>query len=194
MRRLILGGLIFALGSQASCKADAPLPLDLSVHPNHGSPHGPPAGIPPVRVFTATMDPGQEVYGGDPHPGDVSEASGSATFQVAPDGESLKYRLRVSNIENVTMAHIHVAPAETNGPVVVWLYGPAQPEEIISGPFSGVLAEGVITAEDFVGQWQWESLEDLLDRMRAGETYVNVHTLQFPEGEIRGQVAAPGPK
>ena len=33
----------------------------------------------------------------------------------------------------------------------------------------------------------------LLDAMRAGDTYVNVHTTQFPGGEIRGQIAAHGP-
>jgi hypothetical protein len=190
MRRSILGGLVLALGTLASCTADATLPLDVSVHLNHGSPHGPPQGIPPVRMFTTTMDPGQEVTADDPHPEEVSEASGSAVFRVAPDGESLTYRLTVSNIENVTMAHIHNGPAGTNGPVVVWLYDSEPPEELTSG----VLAEGVITAEDLVGSLKDGSLEDLLDAMRAGDTYVNVHTSQFPAGEIRGQIKASGPK
>jgi hypothetical protein len=34
-------------------------------------------------------------------------------------------------------------------------------------------------------------LEGLLAKMEAGMTYVNVHTLQFPGGEIRGQVRPP---
>jgi len=35
-------------------------------------------------------------------------------------------------------------------------------------------------------------LQELLAQMRAGQTYVNVHTLANPGGEIRGQVEAPG--
>jgi hypothetical protein len=37
------------------------------------------------------------------------------------------------------------------------------------------------------------SLSDLLAAMQAGNTYVNVHTSQFPAGEVRGQIAARGP-
>jgi hypothetical protein len=37
-------------------------------------------------------------------------------------------------------------------------------------------------------------LEDLLEAMRSGNTYVNVHTSQYPGGEIRGQIRPAGPK
>ena len=32
------------------------------------------------------------------------------------------------------------------------------------------------------------TLEDVLEKMRTGGAYVNVHTTQFPGGEIRGQI------
>jgi hypothetical protein len=32
------------------------------------------------------------------------------------------------------------------------------------------------------------TIADLLNEIRAGNTYVNVHTDAFPEGEIRGQL------
>jgi hypothetical protein len=47
-----------------------------------------------------------------------------------------------------------------------------------------VLAEGTFTASDVSAI----SFADLLAAIRAGTTYVNVHTTQFPGGEIRGQL------
>jgi hypothetical protein len=52
----------------------------------------------------------------------------------------------VANIENVVAAHIHLAPAGVNGPVVAFLFSGAP-----SGRSNGVLAEGTITAANLVG-------------------------------------------
>lgn len=52
---------------------------------------------------------------------------GQAIFRVSKDGDSIYYKLIASNIENVTMAHIHLAPPGQDGPPVVWLYPSAPP-------------------------------------------------------------------
>lgn len=121
-------------------------------------------------------------------PSVATNAQGQATFKLSQDGESIHYKLIVANIENVRMAHIHNAPAGENGGVVVWLYPSSPPPQLIEGRFQGVLAEGTITADDLVGSLAGQSLEDLLDLMKAGNTYVNVHTTQNPGGEVRGQI------
>lgn len=117
-----------------------------------------------------------------------TNAQGQATFKLSKDGESIHYKLIVANIENVLMAHIHNAPAGENGGVVVWLYPSSPPPQLIEGQFQGVLAEGTITADDLVGTLAGQTLEDLLDQIKAGNTYVNVHTTQNPGGEVRGQI------
>ena len=117
-----------------------------------------------------------------------TRAQGQAVFRLSADGETLSYRLIVANIENVMMAHIHLAPAGQNGGVVVWLYPDGPPAQLIPGRTQGVLAEGEITAGDLVGALAGMSLDDLVDEIRAGRAYVNVHTTQFPGGEIRGQL------
>lgn len=117
-----------------------------------------------------------------------TEAQGQTNFQVSPDGESISYKLIVANIENVLQSHIHVAPAGSNGGIVVWLYPSAPPAQLIPGRSDGVLAEGVITESSLVGSLAGQPLSALLDAMRAGNTYVNVHTSQFPPGEVRGQI------
>jgi len=136
---------------------------------------------------------------------------GQALFHLSDDGTELHYKLIAANIENVFMAHIHLGPPGVNGPIVVWLY-PAEPlpspittppPSFIDGRQDGVLAEGVITAEDVIDTTPNDgipfTLEDLLAAMTAGNTYVNIHTNDFvappntgpgdfPGGEIRGDL------
>ena len=123
-----------------------------------------------------------------PTPND-SRAQGQATFQVSGDGSAIQFKLLVANIENVTQAHIHCcANTEGTGGIVVWLYPSAPPAQLIPGRSQGVLGEGVITQSSLVGSLAGQPLSVLLDRITSGLAYVNVHTSQFPPGEIRGQI------
>jgi len=126
--------------------------------------------------------------GGEEVPPVDTRAQGQAVFQLSRDGSELSYRLIVANIQNVTQAHIHMAPRGVNGPVVAWLYPEGPPTQLIPGRFNGVLATGTITADDLVGPLAGAELEELIEAMLAGNLYVNVHTSQFPPGEIRGQI------
>lgn len=149
---------------------------------------------PPAQNFGTHLSGDEEV------PPRETPAQGQSTFKLSADGESLDYRLIASNIENVVASHIHIGPAGSNGPVVAFLYGPAAPG---GGRTSGVLAEGTITDADLVGPLAGQDLDDLVAAMRAGNTYVNVHTNDgdntpnegpgdFPGGEIRGQIEPRG--
>ncbi len=115
-------------------------------------------------------------------------AQGQAHFKLSEDGTQLEYKLIAANIENILQSHIHVGPAGENGPVVAFLYPDAPPAVLIAGRFDGVLAKGSITADDLSGPLAGMTLVDLLAEMEAGNTYVNLHTIQFPGGEIRGQI------
>jgi len=134
------------------------------------------------RNFVAQLSGSQEV------PANTSRARGVATFQLSRDGTELAYRLIVANIENVTMAHIHLAPAGVNGQVVAWLYPGSPPAQLIPGRTQGVLAEGTITEASLIGPLAGQPLQALVDQLVAGNAYVNVHTSQFPPGEVRGQI------
>lgn len=117
-----------------------------------------------------------------------TQAQGQAIFHVSKNGSSIQYKLIVANIENVRMAHIHLAPAGVDGPVVTWLYPDGPPPVEIPGRFSGVLAEGTIEAGQLTGPLAGQPLQALIDAIAAGNTYVNVHTAANPGGEIRGQI------
>ncbi len=146
-----------------------------------------------VGIASADMSQVQKNFrahlsGDEEVPAVDTRAQGQAIFQLSRDGITLHYKLIVANIEDVLMAHIHLAPAGENGPIVVWLYPSAPPPQLIEGRFNGVLAAGAITAANLVGSLAGQTLEDLLAAIEAGETYVNVHTEAHPGGEIRGQI------
>ena len=124
-----------------------------------------------VNVFAAPLNGAQEV------PAVHTPASGKAIMALEADAETLYYRLLVQDIHNVTMAHIHRAPAGSNGPVVHWLYDP-----------SGVNAPGgELNGDNPVAGSLTLSNDDIFDLLR-GDFYVNVHTAVNPGGEIRGQL------
>ncbi|HEX9892287.1 MAG TPA: CHRD domain-containing protein [Gemmatimonadales bacterium] len=134
--------------------------------------------------------------GGEEVPARDTRGHGTAVFHLNSDGTELEYRLIASNIENVVQAHIHLEAPGVNGPIVVFLYGLVAPG---GGRTDGILAEGTITVADLTGPLTGEPFSALLDAIRAGNAYVNIHTNDgidppntgpgdFPGGEVRGQI------
>jgi hypothetical protein len=115
-----------------------------------------------------------------------TNASGEADLDVEiEDGQRVvDYNIFVNNIDRVTQAHIHQGSSNETGPIIVPLFNASTP----TGPVAGQLAEGHITSANFVGPLQGRQLDDLIDIMQNGTAYVNVHTEQNPDGEIRGTV------
>jgi hypothetical protein len=137
------------------------------------------------RVFVANLSGGEEV------PAVETMGAGQATFMLNEDGTALHYRLVVANIKDVTQSHIHCGGSGVNGPVTVFLFG-LNAEGVT---VNGVLAEGTITHENVIARPDSEvcmgglaNFENLLEKIRSGDAYVNVHTIAYPGGEIRGQI------
>jgi hypothetical protein len=107
-----------------------------------------------------------------------SEGSGSATVTISDDESQIEYEVTFENLTGPPAAsHIHFGAAGVAGPVIL-------PLEHGDSPFSGTLTEADFTAPDEGPQTFAEALE----AMRAGDTYINVHTEANPPGEIRGQL------
>lgn len=145
---------------------------------------------PDEERFTATLNGASEV------PGRATPATGTAELTINED-RTISFRLNVSGINRVTMAHIH-GPATTadNAGIIVWLFPPgATAPGAPTGTLNGQLAEGVIRSTNNSNV----SLDSLTALIRNGRAYVNVHTNDnvqpadtgpgdFPGGEIRGQI------
>ena len=116
-----------------------------------------------------------------------SKATGSAEFEPTTDASSISYTVNVTDINAVKAAHIHIGEIGQNGDVVVTLFKSETP----TGQLSGILSKGNITSDKLEGPMVGKQLSDLIDVMKSEGAYVNVHTQQNPDGEIRGQIEPP---
>jgi hypothetical protein len=144
-------------------------------------------------TFSAKLTGASEL----PEPRDT-KATGELDLVLSPDGKSIAYKLTVAKIANAAEADLHLGPATANGPLVVKLF-PVHGAATKKGEFSGVLAEGKFGAADLIGPMLGSPLQDLIDQIREGNTYTNVHTNDgmdppnsgagdYRVGEIRGQI------
>lgn len=121
-----------------------------------------------------------------------TQGRGTAVFSLSKDGTALSFRLITANVENITQAHIHIGPVGVNGPIVVFLFG-LIPAGVSN---SGVLATGTLVQSNLIPRPAigfGGTMAELVTQLRNGGAYVNVHTLAFPGGEVRGQVREAGP-
>jgi hypothetical protein len=125
------------------------------------------------QKFTAKLSGQEEV------PPTNSQATGMAEFTVT--GDSVEYTVNASGMQGVTAGHIHSGKQGENGPVVVTLFKNDTPTNEVS-------ETGSITPDKLEGPMAGKQLTDLASAMNNGDTYVNVHTEQNPDGEIRGQI------
>ncbi len=120
------------------------------------------------RPLSTPMSGVEEV----PGPGDAN-ATGQADLTLNQGLNDVCFDLSWANIDGtVVAAHIHRAPPGVAGPVVVPLF---------SGAFSGTdSASGCVQGVD----------PELIKAIRQDPSsfYVNVHSVVFPAGAIRGQL------
>lgn len=125
-------------------------------------------------------------------------AIGDIRLTVSADRRSIRYEITVSDILNPASADLHLGPVGANGPLVVKLF-PVGGATARKGPVNGVLAQGTIDAGDLIGPLTGSKLDELLDEMKDGLTYCNIHTNDgmdppnsgpgdYRLGEIRGQI------
>jgi hypothetical protein len=127
------------------------------------------------QKFVATLSGQEEV------PPTNSQTTGMAEFTIT--GENAEYSVNASNIQGVTAGHIHSGGQGENGPIVVTLFKNDSPTNEVS-------ETGSITVDKLEGPMAGKQLTDLVTAMRNGEIYVNIHTEQNPNGEIRGQITS----
>jgi len=136
-------------------------------------------GIPStVEIFQATLNGANEI----PALVSPTTATGEATITVM--GNLLSWSVKVTNLSNVTIGHIHYGPADSAGGVMVNL----------------APTPGSYTTTTLIAQGSLVVNDSVLVHMREGKAYVNIHTSDgvggtdpvgpagdYPGGEIRGQ-------
>lgn len=120
-------------------------------------------------------------------------ATGSFKAKITNDN-TIEYELSYADLEgDITQSHIHFGRPGIMGGIAAWLCqgltaGPAGTPPC-QGARTGT-ASGVITPANVIGPSGQGiaagEFEELLAAIRAGATYVNVHSTLRPSGEIRG--------
>jgi hypothetical protein len=139
-----------------------------------------------VNTFNASLSSANEPTGN--FPGGVRPASnptGTAAVQIV--GDTVTYSLRASALSGAaTNAHIHMkSPTDpaSNGPVIVqFKFAPAA-----GGAANSVTVDDTAPAAHNPDGSPMTTAE-LLQHIRNGECYVNIHTTRSAAGEIRGDL------
>lgn len=113
-----------------------------------------------------------------------THAVGHAVVEVIDGGTALSFRVNVSGITNLLMAHIHVAPApvqvnEAAGPIVFWFTGGPPPEATLAETVNGNFARGFIITDAQLSDSadpDVTTVHALIEAIEAGRASVVVHT------------------
>jgi hypothetical protein len=119
----------------------------------------------------------------------------TGTFQGNAKATMLTYTLTYKGLPaNVTVAQLHFGQLGVNGGVIAFLCVASNPPAgvpVCPGPRHGSVS-GAVTTSTVIGpaaqNIQPGEYAFALRAVRAGVTYVTVHTSDRPSGEIRGQV------
>lgn len=151
-------------------------------------------------TFRATLSGYEEAA--PPQPTLSSSATGTFRATINDAGNAITYTETYTGPfdansagGNVTQSHIHFGARAISGGVSAFLCtnlgnGPAgtplcpSPSGTVSGTITAAQVVGPNGQGIAPGQF-----DELVRAMRAGFTYVNVHTSTFPAGEIRGQIS-----
>jgi CHRD domain len=124
-----------------------------------------------------------------------TNGTGKLTLTINSNN-TMSYSLTYSGLSGaVAAAHVHLAQPNVAGGVVFFLCGGGGKP---SCPAGGTPVTGTISAADILSPtnpYQGINAGDfagIVQEIRAGFTYANVHTASFPGGEIRGQLGSNG--
>ena len=122
--------------------------------------------------------------GKDEVPPTESNASAWAKFQSVNNDSQLSYWVSIVGLKEITGAHIHKGSEGQNGDIVTVLSEAKSAE----GGNETISLKGNITKDGLQGPLEGKEVSDLVSLMRNGSVYVNVHTNEYKDGVIRGQI------
>jgi hypothetical protein len=151
-----------------------------------------------AQEFTATFSGFQETGALNNESGSIlSNGTAKLRLNVNKVAQTATFTLTFSGLSTpITQSHIHFGRVHTPGNVIVFFCsnlnnGPAGTQLCPQNATSGTVT-GTITAADIIAVPSQgvpaDNFDALTDALNSNTAYGNIHTTQFPNGEIRGQV------
>jgi hypothetical protein len=143
------------------------------------------------------------LLGGNENPPVVTDGTGDFRARLFDDGIEFRLRYDVGfDASDARQAHLHNANPGNNGGIVVFLCSnldntpdgatkracPSSPGEV-EGDIVAADVQQVAEGEPPVTVIGAGNLAGLARLIRQGSVYVNVHSKDFPSGEVRGQLS-----
>lgn len=148
--------------------------------------------------FRAELKPTEEV------PAVSSVASGRFKMTIDEENQTITYEVSYDGLEgNVSQSHIHIGQRSVNGGISIFLCGnpPTVPAATVPQPpacppspatVTGVLTPDMVVGPNAQGVAPFgpgvNEFQELIDAIRDGVAYANVHSSKFGGGEVRGQI------
>jgi hypothetical protein len=133
------------------------------------------------------------INGGQEVPVVTTTVTGTATIELLSDG-TIEYLVTLLNPDGKALlgesgAHIHCAAIGANGPVVAFLAQPVAGGDLTSP----LVLSGTIDAAGILDDTCGATIDLLYGNIREGRAYINVHSTENPDGEVRGQIPKVAP-
>ena len=143
-----------------------------------------------VILGTIELDGSQQV------PSNASVLTGTGSFSYNSESPRLSLLINFigdidldgnqtpgNALDDVTGIHIHHAAAGANGPIVFSILSETDTADtIVNAP-----NKQIFSVWDS-GKGAGTTLEDQISNLESNNLYINVHTVGYPAGEIRGQI------
>jgi hypothetical protein len=118
-------------------------------------------------------------------PPNDSNANAWAKFQSVNNGSEIAFWINIFGLNKITGAHLHDGIKGQNGDIVAVLSKDKSPDTEGNATIS---LQGNITKNDLQGPLKGKEISDLVRQMTNASIYVNIHTDEFKDGAIRGQI------
>ena len=125
----------------------------------------------------------------------LTNGTGTLDLKLDLNSQTLTFTLKFENLSSaVTQSHIHFGKVHTPGGVLVFFCSnlASAPAGTQPCPANGGTVTGTLTAANLLavpGQnVPANDFTAIVDALLTDSAYVNVHTVNFPAGEIRGQL------
>ncbi len=144
-----------------------------------------------ILTYTGSLSGFQQV------PANVSSATGFAVIDYNDILSTLTVNVTFSGLSaGTTAGHIHCCAAEgaNAGVAIGFPASPGFPLGVTSGTYNNVFdltSIATFNGTFFTNNGGTVALAEaaFLNGLNSGQTYVNIHNINFPSGEIRGQLA-----
>ena len=111
-----------------------------------------------------------------------TNGTGIALFDLLDN--HINFKVNVTMLKNIQSVQIYRGEFGQNGEIIISLLNSSSPIDVDNG----TLVKGQLTAKDLVGSLKGKTINELVQLFNNTKTYLNIHTEQYPNGEIRGQI------